>query len=481
MYTRQECQQWAQNPWYNPRTGRRLRAFGIRSPQGQFLAQCARYGPQAYPVQFGVALPPTLAVPERPLYPVVPPTPAGAGPLVIPSAPSLVSEPTQEELDTALQDITTSINAVQDPNEFYEILRMSQGVAPQLDTIAEETASQVIAEESLTSVNGQVVEEANVSPVVDAKEQERLQDVLALSTSEVLRNFQDFKRLGAGSFGTTYSAKDVSNDNTIVIKQIDKEGGSPRSLVMEEVKVLGELQSVCGRYILCFVEFREDAQNYYIITEFLGSYITLNEYIEQQKGSQSPEMSYKIISNLFRGIQQIHKNNVAHRDVKPENIMINPLTGDIKYIDFGVSCFDKDCNTQSIAGSDAFMAPEIRYGTGPFNKQKLMSSDLWSLAFTIFELITGSQLQSVYWERIYVPMMKFQNPKISTNLIVQPELTMEVFEEAIYQASTQGEISKAIDLLPRTFQEEYPQVVFGLKSMIQADPSKRNLFIRYFI
>ena len=71
MLTRQECQLWAQNPWYNPRTGRRLRTFGLRSPRGQFLSQCARYGPDAYPTEMGLPLPPTLAVPARPLYPTI--------------------------------------------------------------------------------------------------------------------------------------------------------------------------------------------------------------------------------------------------------------------------------------------------------------------------------------------------------------------------------------------------------------------------
>ena len=357
---------------------------------------------------------------------------------------------------------------------------MSQTVAPQLDPIAEETASQIIAEGSLTSIDGEVVEDTTVSPVVDAKEQEQLAEIMALSTSEALSNFYDYKRLGAGSFGVTYSAKDRVNNNTIVVKQIDKQK-SRRDLVDEEVKVLHQFQSVCKQYILCYVNFTEDSNNYYIITEFLGSYITLADYINQNRGTQSSAMTYKITSNLLRGIQQIHEKNVAHRDIKPENIMVNPLTGDIKYIDFGLSCFDHDCDGRGISGSDAFMAPEIRYGQPPFDKDTLIASDLWSLAFTIYELIVVKLPSEVYFEQIYMPMLKLRNPQLTAQMIRQPSITQQVFDDAIYQASTQDQMNKAVDLIPRQFQSQYPQVIDVLKNMMRTNPADRSLMLQYFI
>ena len=79
---------------------------------------------------------------------------------------------------------------------------------------------------------------------------------------------------------------------------------------------------------------------------------------------------------------------IAHRDVKPENIMINPKTGDIKYLDFGISCMEDDCERKNVnAGTLYFMAPELMNPELKIDLNILQKTDIFSLALTIIAIL----------------------------------------------------------------------------------------------
>lgn len=207
--------------------------------------------------------------------------------------------------------------------------------------------------------------------------------------------YQEVKMLGAGNYGTVYSVKDKSNGYMYVLKKIPKESNSIE-VIQNEISILKLLKDKCDPYILCYVNFMEDAQYYYIVTEYLGDYVTLSEYLSDGDPITDAGSLQTIIDNLINGLKAIHDLQIAHRDIKPDNIMINPNTLDIKFIDFGVSCHL--CVTNKIIGTLYYIAPEYisedliegqLKGGKLSNFKQWAEADIWSLGLTIVQLATA--------------------------------------------------------------------------------------------
>ena len=65
-------------------------------------------------------------------------------------------------------------------------------------------------------------------------------------------------------------------------------------------------------YILCYIGFAKNRKYYYIFIEFLGNYVTLEEYIGDNKGTKSINSIRQIIMNLIAGLTEIHNHGVTH-------------------------------------------------------------------------------------------------------------------------------------------------------------------------
>ena len=101
---------------------------------------------------------------------------------------------------------------------------------------------------------------------------------------------------------------------------------------------------------------------------------------------QLPEQEARVFfRHILNGISFIHQNNVAHRDMKPENILIDS-EGHCKITDFGLAKFLDDSSLTSTAcGSPCYASPEILSGK-PYNAKQ---SDMWSVGVILFTMVTG--------------------------------------------------------------------------------------------
>lgn len=118
---------------------------------------------------------------------------------------------------------------------------------------------------------------------------------------------------------------------------------------------------------------------YYIDYKFLHNYYTLDKFVNY-RGFKSRLRGF--MGSLVQGLQLIHSKGFVHRDIKPQNIMVEPKSLNVKYIDFGVSC---SMNTESPdhVGTGRFMAPEV------WNKRckNLVAADVWSLGTVLFFVV----------------------------------------------------------------------------------------------
>lgn len=147
---------------------------------------------------------------------------------------------------------------------------------------------------------------------------------------------------------------------------------------------------------LCSLKFEEAIKTYglepygrslVIILEDFGA-ISLKKWIEEKSLTLSEflEIGIKIVENL----RKIHAAKVIHKDINPANIVLNPTTGQLKIIDFGIATMLQQENPRLkspnlLEGTLAYISPEQ---TGRMNRSLDYRSDLYSLGVTLYELLT---------------------------------------------------------------------------------------------
>ena len=152
--------------------------------------------------------------------------------------------------------------------------------------------------------------------------------------------------------------------------------------IREEVRIQWKLKH---KNLVRLKEVMEDDQHLYVVMEHMlrGD---LFDVLYNEHDSHLPEDEAKIIfSDLMEGIAYMHENNIAHRDIKLENLLMDE-TGTVKIIDFGSALDTVNCKDENefsvICGTREYMAPEMlketKYGT---------SVDIWSCGVVLYELL----------------------------------------------------------------------------------------------
>ena len=195
------------------------------------------------------------------------------------------------------------------------------------------------------------------------------------------------KKLGNGTFGIVYEAKNILFNNIVAMKVIRKNENMNNLLIKNEIDILKKLSHP---NIVRIYEFYESKNNFYLINEYcdcgeLYNYINKSTLNEHQLAI--------IFYQVFSGLCYLHENNILHRDLKPENILISKKEVDIEtgeeyfwiqIIDFGTAkIFENDKNEQSIVGSAYYIAPEV------LNKDYNEKCDTWSVGVILYMFLTG--------------------------------------------------------------------------------------------
>ena len=231
--------------------------------------------------------------------------------------------------------------------------------------------------------------------------------------------------LGSGSYGNIYLSTKDGNKEKFATKQISrKEFDNTENIkyLMNEIQILKELDhpNICK-----YIDFKETSNNYYIVMEYIngGSLQYCLEKYEQKFKKYFPE---EIIQYLMRQIisafEYIHGNNIMHRDIKLENIMVNfnndndiqnlnLLKSTVKIIDFGTATKGI---SNSIVGTDLTMDPSRLTKC----LKKLLNSegykicklenydkkvDVWSLGAICYQMLTG---KTIFYGSSYKELLK---------------------------------------------------------------------------
>ena len=200
--------------------------------------------------------------------------------------------------------------------------------------------------------------------------------------------YRILEKVGQGGMGAVYRATDTILQREVAIK-VPLMGVQDRAATLGRFSREAVAAAALRHPAICPIfEFNEFSGIPYIVTPFLKGR-NLHDQLEED-GLWSIEKSLRLGITLASALQEAHRHNVVHRDIKPQNIFIEQ-DGSPLILDFGlakVSAANQQQWTQAgeVLGTPTFMPPEqIDPGVGPMGP----SSDIYSLGMTIYRMVTG--------------------------------------------------------------------------------------------
>lgn len=199
---------------------------------------------------------------------------------------------------------------------------------------------------------------------------------------EVL-HYRITEKLGEGGMGVVYKAEDTKLHRTVALKFLSAHAVENTD---EQKRLVNEARAAAGLQHpnICTV---------YEINEFKGQTFIAMAYVEGVtlrdkvlSGTVGIDEALDILSQVAEGLEQAHKNDIVHRDIKSANIMVTE-TGRALVMDFGLAKSAQQVKPEdafSSGGTSAYMSPEQARGEAIDRR-----TDVWSLGIVLYEMLAG--------------------------------------------------------------------------------------------
>jgi len=223
--------------------------------------------------------------------------------------------------------------------------------------------------------------------------------------------------LGAGGMGAVYKARQKGLDRLVAVKILPPEVGQDPAFAERFTREARAMARLSHPNIVAVHDFGQTDGLFYFIMEYIDG-ANLRQAIEA--GHIEPEAALAIVPQICDALQYAHDEGIVHRDVKPENVLLN-AKGRVKITDFGLAKLLKLeptdlslTNTQQVMGTPRYMAPEQMTATHNVDHR----ADIYSLGVVFYELLTGE-----------VPLGRFQPPSKRVHVDVRlDEIVLRTLE-----------------------------------------------------
>jgi predicted ATPase/signal transduction histidine kinase/tRNA A-37 threonylcarbamoyl transferase component Bud32 len=203
-----------------------------------------------------------------------------------------------------------------------------------------------------------------------------------------LPGFQLIEKLHEGKNSLVYRARRESDTRPVVLKMLAEAYPSPERLAWfrreyETTRSLGDVDGVIQA-----LELHREQQRWFMVLEDFGG----NSLARLMKQQRIPlQDTLRMASTLAAILAKLQERHVIHKDINPSNLVLNPATGQLKLIDFGISTVLARENPtlkdpSRLEGTLAYISPEQ---TGRMNRAIDYRTDFYSLGVTLYELVTG--------------------------------------------------------------------------------------------
>jgi len=260
---------------------------------------------------------------------------------------------------------------------------------------------------------------------------------MALDTSrsvmQSVGNYDLVEKVAEGGMGTVYRARRRDTGDVVAIKVMPPHMAGNPVLVKRFEQEFNAASRLDHPNIVRALDFGETGGVPFLVMEFVEGE-SLGSKLERDGRIPEPD-AIRIIAQVAQGLHRAHKQNLVHRDVKPDNILVT-TDGVAKLADLGlVKNLEGDLNltrTQSGLGTPNFMAPEQFEDA----KQADARSDLYSLAATLYMAVTG---ELPFGSRSAKAVVTMYKKKVNGELTPPRKLAPEVSERL------EAEILRALD------------------------------------
>lgn len=196
--------------------------------------------------------------------------------------------------------------------------------------------------------------------------------------------YKIMKMIGGGGMSNVYLAHDIILNRDVAIKVMRYDFSDQDELQRRFQREALSATSLTHPNIVDVYDVGDEGNLHYIVMEYVKGK-TLKQYI-QEYAPISPARSVYIMKQLTSAIAHAHDNEIIHRDIKPQNILMDE-NGDVKITDFGIAMTLSATaltQTNSVLGTVHYLSPEQARGSGATHK-----SDIYALGIVLYELLTG--------------------------------------------------------------------------------------------
>eukprot|EP01017_Pseudomicrothorax_dubius_P017512 TRINITY_DN1971_c0_g1_i1.p1 TRINITY_DN1971_c0_g1~~TRINITY_DN1971_c0_g1_i1.p1 ORF type:complete len:306 (+),score=53.43 TRINITY_DN1971_c0_g1_i1:145-1062(+) len=203
-----------------------------------------------------------------------------------------------------------------------------------------------------------------------------------------LERYLKIDKIGKGTYGVVYKARDVVSDSFVALKKmiLEIENEGVPSTAIREISLLRE---VVHKNVVELRDVVIDDRKFYLVFEYLDR--DLKRFLEETPKDKllEPSTIKSLLFQLLSGIAACHNRRIVHRDLKPQNLLIDK-SGTLKIADFGLArafAIPVRPYTQEVV-TLWYRAPEILLGATEYSTPV----DIWSCGCIFFELLAKTAL-----------------------------------------------------------------------------------------
>ena len=190
--------------------------------------------------------------------------------------------------------------------------------------------------------------------------------------------------IGTGGMAAVYLAKDLILDRLVAIKVLRLDFRQNNDAMRRFRREALSATQLTHPNIVGVYDVGQSQEMNYIVMEYVEG-TDLKDYI-RQRGALHPIEAVRIMMQIVSAIAAAHQNRIIHRDIKPQNILID-REGNVKITDFGIAVALSDTSltqTNTLLGSVHYLSPEQARGG-----MATIQTDIYALGIVLYELLTG--------------------------------------------------------------------------------------------
>ena len=225
---------------------------------------------------------------------------------------------------------------------------------------------------------------------------------------------------GRGSFATVYIARDLEDNRIYAIKMMHAELSEDGELLARFQREAHILLNLSDPHIVRIIDYGDDGRMHYIVMDYIDGQSLKYHMIAQGQMETLRALDYA--RQIAEGLNTAHLQGVVHRDIKPQNILVNSKDR-VKITDFGLARSQETVTltqTNVFMGTAYYIAPE----QAESGRAADTRSDLYSVAAVLFEMLTGHP--PFEGETAMDIVIKHMNEHVPSICRIRPDLPAEM-------------------------------------------------------